>query len=126
MKILRFDDIPKVPASHEDPSNPGVLKKVLFHRQDLFEGRIQMINWAFLPPGKSFRSHYHQDMQELFILMAPGAIARVDEKEIVLNRGDALMVDPGETHEMKNSTNTEIEYIVVGIAGENKGKSINV
>jgi len=126
MKIIRFDEIAKVPASHEDARDPGVLKKVLFRRDDLFVGRIQMINWAFLPPGKSFRMHYHQDMQELFIMMADGAVAVVDGKEVSLERGDALVVDPGETHEMKNPTEEEIEYMVVGIAGENKGKSVNV
>jgi mannose-6-phosphate isomerase-like protein (cupin superfamily) len=126
MKHIKFDVVPTVAASHEDPKNPGVLKKVLFRREDLFEGRVQMINWAFLPAGKSFRLHYHEDMQELFIMMGEGAIAVINKEEIPLDYGDVLVVDPGESHEMKNPTATQIEYIVVGIAGESKGKSVNI
>ncbi|NMB56994.1 hypothetical protein GYA19_03600 [Candidatus Beckwithbacteria bacterium] len=29
MKIIRASDIQFVPASHEDPKNPGVLKKIM-------------------------------------------------------------------------------------------------
>ena len=65
MKIVRFGDISEISASHEDPKNPGVLKKVLFHLGDLASGHIQMVNWATLLPGKSFSLHNHESMQEL-------------------------------------------------------------
>jgi mannose-6-phosphate isomerase-like protein (cupin superfamily) len=126
MKILRFATIAQVPASHEDPNDPGVLKKVLFRRDELFAGRIQMVNWATLLPGKSFRLHYHEDMQEVFIMMTDGAVATVNGENISLSRGDALVVDVHESHEMENPTDNPIEYIVVGIAGEKMGKSVNV
>lgn len=126
MKIIKLTDIRKVPASHENPDDPGVLKQVLAGRDDLFEGRVQMINWATLLPGKTFAPHFHEDMQELFIMLGQGAVARVNGQEIVLQRGDTLVVDPGQTHEMANPTGMPIEYLVVGIAGDKKGKSINV
>lgn len=126
MKILRGSDIAYVPASHEDPSDPGVLKKVLFRRDELFAGRIQMINWATLLPGKSFRLHYHEDMQEVFIMMGDGAVASVDGTNVSLSCGDALVVDLHESHMMENPTDKPIEYIVVGIAGTHDGKSVNV
>ena len=116
MKVVRFSDIAQIPASHEDPKDPAVMKRILFRLGDLNDGRIQMINWAALLPGKTFAGHYHQDMQELFIMMAGGAIGIVREKEVTLSRGDALVVDPGETHQMKNPGNTPIEYLVIGIA----------
>lgn len=116
MKVIRFEEITQIPASHENPKDPGVMKKVLLRRGDLFEGGIQMINWATLLPGKTFAGHFHEDMQEIFIMLADGAIGAVDGKEVILSRGDALVVDPHETHEMKNPTHENIEYIVVGIA----------
>ena len=116
MKIIRFHDVNEVPASHENLGDPGVMKRILFQRDDLFAGRIQMINWATLLPGKSFRTHFHEDMQEVFLMMADGAIAWVDGKEIILSRGDALVVDAKETHEMKNQGIASIDYIVLGIA----------
>lgn len=116
MKIIRFTDIAQVPASHEDPKDPGVVKKVLLTVEEGTQGKIQMINWATLLPGKSFRSHFHKDMYEIYIMMASGAVANVDEKEVTLEKGDTLVVSPLENHEMKNTTATPIEYIVLGVA----------
>jgi mannose-6-phosphate isomerase-like protein (cupin superfamily) len=126
MKLVRFADIPQILASHEDPSNPGVMKKVLLTVAAGIEGKIQMINWATLLPGKSFRLHYHEDMWEIFMMIGDGSVAVIDGQEIPVNRGDMLVVEPGEQHEMKNPTQAVIEYIVVGIAGDKKGKSVNV
>ena len=37
MQIIRGSEIPLVAASHEDPKNPGVLKRVLATRDQLLE-----------------------------------------------------------------------------------------
>lgn len=116
MKIIRFKDIAQVPASHEDPKDPGAVKKVLLTVEEGIQGKIQMVNWATLLPGRSFRPHYHESMLEIFVMMAPGAVANVGGREVMLEKGDALVVPSRETHEMKNPTSTPIEYVVVGIA----------
>lgn len=116
MKIIRFSEVDEIPASHEDPDDPGVMKKILFRRADLFDGRIQMINWATLLPGKTVAGHAHESMQEVFIMIGDGAVTNVDGKKVTLSRGDALVVDVKEIHEMKNQGTTPIEYIVLGIA----------
>lgn len=64
MKVVPFDSLSFVPAAHENPLSPGVLKKVLFAKADLRAGRIQMINRANLAVGRQFARHYHEDMQE--------------------------------------------------------------
>ena len=69
MRQILFGDQEFVAAGHEDPTNPGVWKKVLFRKDDLQLGRIQMINWARLPAGNTFAAHYHEDMQEIFIVL---------------------------------------------------------
>ena len=63
MNIVRSGDCVFVPASHEDSEVPGVLKKVLLRKDDFIDGKVQMLNWALLPVGRSFSPHYHQDMQ---------------------------------------------------------------
>ena len=70
MKIIRGNDKSFIPASHENPLAPGVWKKVLFQRDELQPGTVQMVNWARLPAGSSFSAHYHEDMQEIFIIVA--------------------------------------------------------
>lgn len=116
MKIIRFKDIAQVPASHEDPKDSGAVKKVLLTGEEGIRGTIQMMNWATLLPGKSFRPHYHESMLEIFVMMADGVVAIIDGKEVSLHRGDALVVEYRETHKMKNTTAAPIEYLVVGVA----------
>ena len=124
MKIVRSSDVEIIPASHEDLDSPGVLKKVILQKADLIDGRIQMINWAFLPVGRCFRAHYHEDMQETFILIKGKARILVDNEQAELCEGDAVVVPIGSVHSMKNVGKKDVEYIVVGVAKETRGKTI--
>ena len=126
MKIIRGSKLQFIPASHEDPKAPGVLKKILATKEELFSGRVQMINWAKLPLGASFRRHYHEDMEEIFLLLNGPVEVTVDGAKEKLNSGDMLVVSPREVHEMKNESDTDVEYIVIGISGNKNGKTIVV
>ncbi len=126
MKLIRFEEKKEVPASHEDAIDPGVVKRVLLDAGIDIAGCVQMVNWATLLPGRSFRAHYHEDMHEIFLVIEEGIVARINGKEIPLGRGDTLVVYPGETHEMKNTTDQRRLYIVVGISGGKNGKSVSV
>lgn len=126
MKIIRFTGVEELPASHEDPKNPGVLKKVLIDASHNIKGTVQMVNWATLLPGKSFQPHYHEDMYEIFVMIKGNTEMTVDGEKILLHDGDTVIVEPGEVHEMKNPNNTPIPYIVVGVSGDQRGKSFNV
>ena len=69
MQIVRGDETVLVPASHENPLAPGVWKKVLFQKAAFQAGAVQMINWARLPAGNRFAAHYHEDLQEVFLIV---------------------------------------------------------
>ncbi len=124
MKIVRFKDLTYIPASHENPLAPGVLKKVLFKRGDIIPGEIQMVNWAKLLPRKSFQAHYHEDMDEIFILLTGKAKMKVGSEEFVLQRGDAVIVPMRKNHTMKNVGAKPVEYIVFGVGRNRKGRTI--
>lgn len=126
---MRF--IPKsagkfVPASHEDPTNPGVLKKVLATKPTLIDGQVQMINWALLPKESAFQAHYHEDMQEIFILVAGEAEMTVGEQRCRATPGDTIIVEPREVHTMRNVGNTDVEYVVLGISCQQGGRTVVV
>lgn len=125
MKIIRFKDIDYLPASHEDPQNPGVLKKVLFTHQDLIMGKIMMINWAKLAPNKSFEPHYHEDMMEVFIIIKGKVKMRVGTDEEILTKGDGVIVPIKAVHEMTNLARKSSYYFAMGISLEQGGKTIN-
>lgn len=126
MKIIRLNDLPKVPASHEDPVDPGVLKQILLRRDDLVPGRIQMINWSTLLSDKSFRSHYHEAMDEVFIILDGEVEVTVGEEKERLGRGDAVVIPEGAVHVMKNLTDQKVHYIAIGIARREWGKTVIV
>jgi mannose-6-phosphate isomerase-like protein (cupin superfamily) len=127
MKIVKAKDLPFIPASHEDPVNPGVWKKVLLKRDDFVDGHVQMVNWAKLPKGSSFNNHHHEDMEEVFIIISGNVVMKVANEEQELEEGDAVVVPPQTDHEMKNNSEKDVEYIVFGIAlGDGTGKTVIV
>lgn len=127
MKIIRFDSSKFIPASHENPLSPGVLKKILLSRGDLPDGRIQMINWAKMGVGKSFQPHYHEDMTEVFIILEGKAQIEIGSETDSLNKGDVVIIPVKQTHLMKNISKTVLQYIAVGITTEDgTGKTVNV
>lgn len=124
MEIKYAKDLTFLPASHEDMSNPGVFKKVLLVKDEITKGRIQMINWALLPKDKSFRAHYHEDMDEIFILVSGKVMMRVDKEEEKMNKGDFVLVPMNSIHKMTNISEADVEYIVIGVTRELGGKTV--
>jgi len=126
MKIVRFKELDFIPASHENPKDPGALKKVLLKAGDLPYGKIQMINWARIPVGKKFEPHYHQSMIEVFIMMNGRVKAKIDNEEVVLEKGDMVIAKEGQVHTFENLGQEDVNYFALGLATSDGGKSINV
>lgn len=114
------------PASHEDPKNPGALKKVLLAKNALPPGgNIMMVNWAKIPADKSFSLHYHEDMHEVFVFISGTGQMQVGPDSEMVTAGDCVVVPPKTPHKLKNfSKSEEIQYIVFGISYGQCGKTI--
>ncbi len=126
MQIARGSQIQFIPASHENPDEPGVLKRVLATKEDLFRGQVMMVNWSLLPDGKSFEPHYHEDMQEVFVILNGTVTMTVDDQPHELRHGDAILIAPHEIHRMSNHCGEAVEYIVFGVSTEQDGKTVVV
>jgi mannose-6-phosphate isomerase-like protein (cupin superfamily) len=113
-----------VPASHEDPQNPGVLKRVIATKEDFQAGHVQMLNWARLPAGSSFQLHYHEDMQEVFVLVKGEVEMKCAGVSTPMRPGDTVFVEAREPHQMFNHSPVDAEYIVFGISSERGGKTV--
>lgn len=124
--MIRAADRPTVPAGHENPASPGTWKRVLCQRDDLQPGRVQMVNWATMPVGRQFASHYHEDMQEVFIILQGEAELTAGGETVVLRGGDTAIIDAREVHTMRNLGDVPVEYIALGIAGTAGGKTVVV
>jgi mannose-6-phosphate isomerase-like protein (cupin superfamily) len=126
MKLISFNARPLVPAGHENPLSPGVLKKVLLEKADLQPGRIQMVNWAILGAGRQFARHYHEDMQEIFVIIEGEAEITVAAETVKLGRGDAVVIDAREVHQMRSTGAQEVTYLAIGITSQAGGKTVLV
>jgi len=126
MKIFRLKDLDWIPASHEIPHSPSVWKKVLLQKTDLAEGRVQMVNWCRMEPGKAFRAHYHEDMEEIFLILKGQGKILLNGEKAELGEGEAVVILPGEVHEMRNVGGGNLEYLAMGISQGIGGKTVVV
>ena len=124
MKIFRLQDLEWIPASHESPQSPSVWKKVLLQKADLLEGRVQMVNWCRMEPEKAFQAHYHEDMEEIFIILKGQAKILANGEEAEMGEREAVVILPREVHEMKNAGAEDLEYLAIGISQGKGGKTI--
>lgn len=58
------------------------------------QGRFQP--GCFVPP------HKHLDMWEIFLVEEGRIEVKIDNKKIILKKGDCLTIEPNETHTFKN------------------------
>ena len=103
-----------------------MLKRVIATRNVFQQGHVQMLNWARLPAGACFRPHYHQDMQEAFVLVSGRVRMTVADTSVLMEPGDTVIVDPGEIHRMTSEWETDSEYLVFGISAGKNGQTIVV
>ncbi|MEK7065451.1 MAG: cupin domain-containing protein [Patescibacteria group bacterium] len=115
MKVIRGKNLKYIPVAHEDLKDPGAFKKVLFKKEELPAGRIQMINWAKLLVGRTMREHTHENMEEIFVILHGSVLFRAGDRQEVVDAGDAILVNAREAHEMTAQGKNEVVYIVIGI-----------
>lgn len=126
MLLIRAADRPFVPAGHEDPQDPGVVKRVLATREELQPGWVQMVNWARLKSGRRFAPHYHEEMQEIFVILNGQLELDCDGQRVILEAGDAVRIEAREVHTMVNHGSAEVDYLAIGIVGNEGGRTVVV
>ena len=127
MKKFSVKDLEYIPAGHEDVNNPGVLKKVMFTVNDVkIEGTIQMVNWSKMAIGIKFSRHYHEYMDEVFIIISGKAEIEVGEEKAILEATDAIYLPQRVEHEMENVGTEDLYYIAMGIVTAPGGKTVVV
>lgn len=124
MQITRGSELDFVPASHESSASPAVLKKVLANHSALQPGQIMMVNWAKLNAGMAFQPHYHEDMQEIFVIIEGEGEFTIDGSSHHVSSGDCVIVDPRETHSMRNPGQQVTLFLTMGIASSQDGKTV--
>ena len=125
MKKFSIKNTQGIAPGHEDPKNPGTLKRVIFTAEDVrIEGVIQMVNWSKMPAGKSLALHYHEYMEEVFIILSGKAEFVIGDESEVLEATDAVYVPQQSKHLMKNIGTEPLEYLAIGVVTKAGGKTV--
>jgi quercetin dioxygenase-like cupin family protein len=111
MKKVSLASLPAEPVSH----NPEITKQVLLRRGDL--PHLTNFSRSRLLPGQTAGAHAHAGMHEVFFVESGAGMMRVDDHEIALEAGVCVTVEPGESHEIRNTGAGVLVLIYFGIEG---------
>ena len=109
MKKSSLADLPAESVSH----NPEITKHVLLRRGDL--PHLTNFSRSRLRPGQTAGAHAHDSMHEVFYVESGTGLMRVGGEEITLKAGVCVAVEPGESHEIRNTGALELVLIYFGI-----------
>ena len=109
MKKVSLADLPREGVSHD----PQISKQVMLRSGDV--PHLNSFSRAALLPGQTARAHEHRDMFEVFFVESGSGSMTIGGAEHQLARGDCVMVEPGERHEITNDSSFELVLIYFGV-----------
>ena len=77
-----------------------------------------------MPPNMAEDMHYHNKSRQFFYILSGQATMRFADREVVLDSGNGIEIEPGEAHQMNNCSDSEIEFIVVSMPKSHGDKVI--
>jgi mannose-6-phosphate isomerase-like protein (cupin superfamily) len=66
-----------------------------------------------MPPNTQEVRHYHSKSQQFFFVLSGSATIEIDGELILLNKLEGVEIPPFISHQMKNESNEEIEFLVI-------------
>lgn len=110
MKLASLANTPVTAVSH----NPAIFKQVLLGYGEF--SPLTGFAQATFPPGEIAYAHQHSDMLEVFFILSGEAVMTVDGVDYALPAGSCIAIEPGESHELRNASQTgEMRVTYFGI-----------
>lgn len=89
-------------------------KQIIFSLQDFAE-KGHLLQIVTIPPQTKQRLHFHNKQTEVYYVLEGEAYLLVNDKEILVQAGDACIVSPADKHRYWNKTNKEFKQVVFKI-----------
>lgn len=109
MKISSLNKLPLEQNTH----NPKISKKVLIRNGEV--SNLTNFTKATFPPGEVAAEHVHKDMTEIFFVEKGHGQIKINGKLLPLNEGDCITVEPGDKHELINSSKKDLIFYYLGV-----------
>lgn len=110
MKLSKIKDLPEVGVSH----NQDIKKKVIIDKG--YIPHLITFGQATFKPGQSVATHKHDAVFEVFHVLSGKAVFIVEGKEIILEEGYSLTIEPRELHSQKNAFDENVTWLYFGIS----------
>jgi len=112
MKIIKraAGDIPK-----EEAHGGSGERKVYASPEHLRSAHFEAFTHGFLPAGKTFDWHEHEDVEEIMMVLKGEGTVSDEDGEYTYAPGDVYIFPANTQHKIHNSSNEEHEMIFVRI-----------
>jgi len=97
----------------EDAHNGSGGRKLLLDDNEM--KNVQGMTYGFLPAGKKFAWHNHNDLNEVMYVLKGQGTVRDEDGVYPYNIGDVFVFQEGVYHEIENLSSEEHEYIFVRV-----------
>jgi len=78
-----------------------------------------------VPAGGAEVMHYHNDSRQFFYILDGEGVMIFDDRQIVLNKGQGIEINPQEKHQFKNQSNADVHFLVISVP-TTRGDRVNV
>jgi mannose-6-phosphate isomerase-like protein (cupin superfamily) len=109
LKVSSIESTAELEVSH----NPKIKKHELLSRGDI--DQVTIFSRAIFPSGETAGAHSHSDMTEVFYAESGQGVISVNGKLISLKAGTCVVVEPKESHELKNTGLTDMVVLYFGV-----------
>lgn len=110
MKLVHTKKLPLLSVSH----NKEIKKKVFIEKGEI--PKLMMFGEATFKPGQKVDLHKHDTMYEVFNVIKGKAEFIVNNKKVIVKKGDVITIEAGELHSQSNPFKKEVTWIYFGIA----------
>ena len=93
----------------------AVVEQWPLFKSDEFLSNINNLNANILNPGMALDPpHYHEGVEQIWIILGGVGIARVGDEEREVREGDAIYLPPQVPHTMKNTGTYPLRFLAIG------------
>jgi len=78
-----------------------------------------------VPPGSAEVMHYHERARQFFYILEGEGTMSFGDREIILQKGQGLEIEPMLKHQFKNNSSTDVHFLVISVPST-RGDRINL
>ena len=79
-----------------------------------------------IPPAGTAMPHFHKETEETYLILSGTATIQIQDEQLVLTAGEAVLIEPGEVHQIINNGEENLVFIAVCVPAWQPGDSFEV